>query len=63
MKDPKSTLSRAAILSNVQYYKAQYVKACIEMVKADAEVKHWELQLQEDGFDVKEALDKLTIRK
>ena len=63
MKDPKPTLSRAAIQSNVQYYKAKYSQAFIEMVKADAEVKYWELQLQEDGFDVKEALDKLTIRK
>jgi hypothetical protein len=63
MKDPKPNLSRAAILSNVQYYKAKYSQAFLDMVVADAQVKHWELQLQEDGFDVKEALDKLTIRK
>ena len=62
MIDPKPTLGTAAIQSNIEYYKAQYVAASIEMVKADAHVKYWQTQLA-DSFDVRAALANLTIRK
>jgi hypothetical protein len=48
----KATLSKAALLCNIDYYSAQEQKLIQQLSKVDAEKKYWQNQLADESGTV-----------